>query len=485
MQKIKGLEHQLARGNALGYRNPLPRAVSRRDLLASLSTGFGMTALSALMADPAYAGLAAGPLPHHAPTAKNVVFLFMSGGVSHMDTFDPKPKLAELDGTRARLDNYTAGPNRKWLGSPWSFQQHGECGAFVSELFPHVATCVDDLTIVRSMKSDFPLHPRSNIKMHTGRNVGGYPSLGSWITYGLGTENKDLPGYVLLDGGAVPPGGVENFSNGFLPASHQATSIAADGVPMENLAPADLDPIQRAKLDAVLEQDRLLARAQGGDDAIESAVRNYELAYRMQSLLPDVLDLDRETAETKRNYGLEAKEEQARLYATQCLRARRLIEAGVRFIEITCAEVYGGDNGTWDQHTELKKGHEGNARITDQPVAALLKDLKDRGMLDETLVVWATEFGRTPDTGNGDGRDHHETGFTIWMAGGGVRKGLVYGNTDELGVHAVENVMTVHDLHATILHLVGLDHERLTYRFGGRDVSLTDVHGRVFHDLLA
>lgn len=457
--------------------------LSRRELLSTMSTGFGMTALSALMADPAYAGLAATPGPHHTPTAKNVVFLFMSGGVSHMDTFDPKPKLAELNGTKATLDNYTAGPNRKWLGSPWKFKQHGQSGAAVSELFPHVATCVDDLAIVRSMKSDFPLHPRSNIKLHTGRNVGGYPSLGSWITYGLGTENRDLPGYVLLDGGAVPPGGVENFSSGFLPASHQATSVAADGVPIHNLAPADMDLVQRAKLDAIIEQDRLLARSQGGD-AIESAIRNYELAYRMQSLLPDVLDLSRENAETKRNYGLEAEEREERLYGTQCLRARRLIEAGVRFVEITCAEVYGGNNGTWDQHTDLKKGHEGNARITDRPVAALVSDLKARGMLDETLVVWATEFGRTPDTGNGDGRDHHETGFTIWMAGGGARNGLVYGNTDELGVHAVEDVMTVHDLHATILHLAGLDHERLTYRFGGRDISLTDVHGRVVHDLI-
>lgn len=470
-----------------GTRVPGGRTIhglSRRELLSTMSTGFGMTALSALMADPAYAGLAATPGPHHTPTAKNVVFLFMSGGVSHMDTFDPKPKLAELDGTKATLDNYTAGPNRKWLGSPWKFKQHGQSGAAVSELFPHVATCVDDLAIVRSMKSDFPLHPRSNIKLHTGRNVGGYPSLGSWITYGLGTENRDLPGYVLLDGGAVPPGGVENFSSGFLPASHQATSVAADGVPIHNLAPADMDLVQRAKLDAIIEQDRLLARSQGGDDAIESAIRNYELAYRMQSLLPDVLDLSRENAETKRNYGLEAEEKEARLYGTQCLRARRLIEAGVRFVEITCAEVYGGNNGTWDQHTDLKKGHEGNARITDRPVAALLSDLKARGMLDETLVVWATEFGRTPDTGNGDGRDHHETGFTIWMAGGGARNGLVYGNTDELGVHAVEDVVTVHDLHATILHLAGLDHERLTYRFGGRDISLTDVHGRVVHDLI-
>ena len=472
---------RLAPTQRQAHSNSLPR----REMLRSLSGGFGTTALAALMADSSYAGLATTPGPHHAPSAKNVVFLFMSGGVSHMDTFDPKPKLTELDGKRARLDNYTAGPSRKWLGSPWKFSQHGECGAMVSDLFPHVATCVDDLAIVRSMKSDFPLHPRSNIKMHTGRNVGGHPSLGSWITYGLGTENADLPGYVLLDGGAVPPGGVENFSSGFLPASHQATSISASGTPMSNLAPADIDPVQRAKLAAVLAQDRQLAEEQGGNDAIESAIRNYELAYRMQSLLPDVLDLSRETAQTKRAYGLESSETEAQLYARQCLRARRLIESGVRFVEITCAEVYGGNNGTWDQHTELKKGHEGNARITDQPVAALLKDLKARGMLDETLVVWATEFGRTPDTGNGDGRDHHETGFTIWMAGGGVRKGLVHGNTDELGVHAVEDVMTVHDLHATILHLVGLDHERLTYRFGGRDISLTDVHGKVVHDLIA
>ncbi len=234
-------------------------------------------------------------------------------------------------------------------------------------------------------------------------------------------------------------------------------------IPIRNLAPADADPIQRAKLAAVIEQDSFLSEAQGGDEAVESAIRNYELAYRMQSLLPDVLDLSRETAATKRAYGLEAEEEEARRYATQCLRARRLIEAGVRFVEITCAEVYGGNNGTWDQHTDLKKGHEGNARITDRPVAALLGDLKARGMLDETLVVWATEFGRTPDIGNGDGRDHHESGFTIWMAGGGVRRGLVYGYTDELGVHAVDNVVSIHDLHATILHLVGLDHERLTY----------------------
>lgn len=460
-------------------------STTRRELLGTLSTGFGITALSALMADPAYAGLAGTPGPHHTARAKNVVFLFMTGGVSHMDTFDPKPKLAELDGTPARIDNYLAGASRQWLGSPWKFRRHGESGAEVSDLFPHVATCVDDLAIVRSMKADFPLHPRSNIKMHTGRNVGGFPSLGSWITYGLGTENHNLPGYVLLDGGAVPPGGLENFSNGFLPATHQATPIAAEGVPIENLLPADADAFQRAKLDTVLAQDRQLVRSQGGDDAIESAIANYELAYRMQALLPDVLNLDRETAGTKRSYGLESSDKQARLYGTQCLRARRLVEAGVRFVEITCAEVYGGDNGTWDQHTDLKKGHEGNARITDQAVAALLKDLKQRGLFHETLVVWATEFGRTPDTGNGDGRDHHETGFTIWMAGGGIRGGLVYGATDELGVHAVENVTTVHDLHATILHLVGLDHERLTYRFGGRDVSLTDVHGRVVHDLLA
>jgi hypothetical protein len=462
-------------------------ACTRREALRLASNGFGLLALSALMNDPAYAGPADARAAVPAK-AKNVIFCFMPGGASHVDTFDPKPKLTELDGKP--FDGfYQVGAkketNRKWLKSPWHFSQHGKSGLWVSELFPRIAACADDLAVVRSMVSGFPLHPRANLLMHTGRNVGGYPSLGSWINYALGSENKNLPGYVLLHAGAVPPGGLENFSNGFLPATYQAMGMQAEGQPVPNLKPADATPIRRAKLDVALQQDREFLAATGPDDAIESAIKNYEMAYQMQSVVPDVLDLEKETEATRRLYGIDASDRHKRFYGLQCLRARRLIEAGVRFVEITCPEVYGNDNGTWDQHTELKKGHEGNAQITDQGIAALLTDLKSRGMLHDTLVVWATEFGRTPHTANGNGRDHHETAFTVWLAGAGVKAGTIYGATDEMGMKSVENVTEVYDLHATILYLLGLDHKKLTYRFGGRDVSLTDVHGQVVHAILS
>jgi hypothetical protein len=448
-------------------------------VLKQAANGFGMLALSSLMADEAYAGLVPTAMPHFPSKVKNVILCFMPGGVSHMDTFDPKPKLNELHG------QLSGDGQRTWQGCPWSFKRYGQSGMPVSELLPHIATCVDDLAVVRSMVSGFPLHPRGNILFHTGRNVGGHPSLGSWITYALGSENKNLPGYVLLHTGDIPPGGLENFSNGFLPATHQALPVKAEGTPIENLVPADENAIQNTKLASLLDQDREFLAEAGRNDAIESAIRNYEMAYRMQSLVPDVLDLSRETEATKRLYGLDTSNKDQRNYALQCLRARRLIESGVRFVEVTPPVLFGATNGTWDQHTILKKGHEGNALVADQAVAALVKDLKSRGMLDETLVIWGTEFGRTPDTGNGDGRDHLETAFTIWMAGGGVKGGTLYGRTDEIGKTVVENETTVHDLHATILHLLGLDHERLVYRFGGRDHSLTDVHGRVVHEILA
>ena len=455
--------------------------LTRRRLLSLSANGFGLTALSALMAEDAYAGLVPTPPTHFQPKVKNVILCFMPGGVSHMDTFDPKPKLNELHG------QLSGDGIRTYQGCPWTFKKYGKAGIAVSELFPHIATLVDDLAIVRSMVSNFPLHPRGNILFHTGRNVGGYPSLGSWITYALGSENKNLPGYVLLhpEATSIPPGGLENFSNGFLPATHQALPVKAEGTPIENLVPSDESAIQNTKLSVLLDQDREYLAEAGRNDAIESAIRNYEMAYRMQSLVPDVLDLSRETEATKRLYGLDTSNKDQRNYALQCLRARRLIESGVRFVEVTPPVLFGATNGTWDQHTILKKGHEGNALVADQAVAGLIKDLKSRGMLDETLVIWGTEFGRTPDTGNGDGRDHLETAFTIWMAGGGVKGGTLYGRTDEIGKHVVENETTVHDLHATILHLLGLDHERLVYRFGGRDESLTDVHGRVVHEILA
>jgi hypothetical protein len=464
------------------------RPLSRREVLRYASDGFGLLALSALMADKSYAGLTIQK-PHFPAKVKNVIFCFMPGGVSHVDTFDPKPKLAALDGKP--FDGfYQVGAkqetNRNWVKSPWQFKQHGQSGIWVSELFPYLAGCADDITVIRSMVSGFPLHPRANLLMHTGRNSGGFPSLGSWINYGLGSENENLPGYVLLHAGAVPPGGLENFSNGFLPATYQATAMQADGKPVVNIEPADKDPaVQRAKLDVLLQEDRQFLQSIQSDDAVESAIRNYEMAYKMQSVVPDVLNLEKESDATKRLYGLDTPDKNKRLYSVQCLRARRLIESGVRFVEITCPEIYGSNNGTWDQHNELKKGHEGNSLITDQGIAALIKDLKARGLLNETLVVWATEFGRTPHAPKPDGRDHHETAFTVWMAGGGLKNGMAYGSTDEVGMHSVENVTEVFDLHATILYLMGLDHKKLTYRFGGRDVSLTDVHGQLISGILA
>lgn len=448
--------------------------MNRRRLLQTASNGFGYLAFQALAAQPAAR-----------TRAKNVIFCFMPGGVSHMDSFDPKPKLAALDGQQAKLESYVAGPKRKWLGSPWKFKQYGQSGLTVSELFPHIAQVADELCVIRSMKSEFPLHARANVFLHTGRNFGGFPSLGSWVTYGLGSENRNLPGYLLLNHGDNPPGGLENFSNGFLPATHQAMSVQAEGVPVENIVPAETDSVQRAQMAALALQDKAFLSKAGNNDAVEAAIRNAEMAYRMQALTPDVLDLDKESAATKELYGLNSQNPHQRAYSLQCLRARRLVEAGVRFVEITPPNLFGGNNGTWDQHDKLREGHQTNAQVTDQAVTALIKDLKSRGLLAETLVLWAGEFGRTPDTGNGDGRDHHPFGFTIWMAGGGARPGLIYGATDELGNHAVENVMTVHDLHATVLQLLGLDHKKLTYRFGGRDVTLPDVHGEVVPALLA
>jgi hypothetical protein len=457
------------------------RPSSRRDFLRTASNGFGLLAFSALARGEE--GIVS-PL-HFPATADSVIFLFMPGGVSHMESFDPKPKLAELDGKQAVLNSYVAGPKRKWLRCLWEFQQYGACGAPVSSLFPHMAQHVDDFAIVRSMHSPFPLHARGNVFLHTGRLVGGYPSLGSWTVYGLGSENQNLPGYILLRDAYVPPGGIENFANGFLPATHQATHIRDQGVPIDNIAPADeADAVQRAKIDAINGQDRAFLKEVENDPQVEAAIANYEMAYRMQSLVPDVLDLDKESEATKRLYGLDAENVAKRGYGLQCLRARRLVEKGVRFVEVTCPNLF-GMNGTWDQHSELREGHETNALVTDQAIAGLLTDLKSRGMLERTLVVWAGEFGRTPDTGNGDGRDHHPACFTIWMAGGGIRGGVTYGETDELGNEVARDPVSIHDLHATILKTLGVDHERLTYRFGGREHRLTDVHGRVVSEILA
>jgi hypothetical protein len=450
----------------------IAQPLTRREMLQRSAGGFGMLALSALLAEY---GHAEEPRPHFTPRARNVIFLFMDGGVSHVDSFDPKPELDQRDG-----EVYQG--NRRWLRSPWQFRRYGRSGLPVSELFPHIASCADELAVVRSMRADLPLHSTGVLLLHTGSNTAGRPSLGSWTTYGLGSENRNLPGFVVLNHDVVPCGGMENYSSGFLPATHQATILRAEGTPLENLAPATA-PAQRALLDLVGAQDQRFSESLGRSDAIESAVRNHELAFRMQALVPDVLDLGRESRATQQLYGLDASDPAKRLYGVQCLRARRLIEAGVRFVEVTCPGLF-NSNGTWDQHGDLRRAHERNALVTDQAIAGLIRDLKARGLFDQTLIVWAGEFGRTPHSPGRDGRDHHPEGFTIWLAGGGIKGGTVHGATDEMGMHAVENIRTIHDLHATILHMLGLDHERLTYRFGGRDFRLTDVHGHVIHEII-
>jgi hypothetical protein len=452
-------------------------------MLRASAQGFGWLALCDMMARDSKADESA-PKPHFKPRAKHVIFCFMDGGVSHVDSFDPKPALDKHNGV-AFLDskNPFAAGNRKWLKSPWKFQKRGQSGMPISELFPHIASCADELAVIRSMKADLPIHSTGVVFLHTGANNGGRPSMGSWASYGLGNLNRDLPAFVVLSFGQVPCGGMENFSSGFLPANHQATLFKAEGIPIANLKPNDADAIQQAKLELLKGQNSEFARSVDGHGGISAAIRNYELAYKMQALVPDVLDLSKETDAVQKLYGIDSSIPSKRQYAIQCLRARRLVEAGVRFVEITCPA--GQSDGVWDQHGNLKKGHEKNALDTDQAIAALIKDLKQRGMLDETLIVWAGEFGRTPHSAGTDGRDHHPEGFSIWMAGGGIKGGTVHGATDEMGMHAVEGICDVHDLHATILHLLGLDHEKLTYRFGGRDFRLTDVNGNVIRPVLA
>jgi hypothetical protein len=479
----------LTRGRCPGS---VPPARTRREFLQTASNGFGMLALSALMAERAYAGLrSAQPVPHLVPHAKHVVFCFMDGGPSHVDSFDYKPALAKCQGkpigNQAVSKLSQSNADRVWLGSPWSFQRRGQSGLWVSDLLPHLAECADDLCVVHSMVGRQPLHGQQNLLMHTGRVTGHAPSLGSWISYGLGSEAAELPGYVLLNNDWIPNGGYENFSSAFLPATHGATLLRARGATVDNITPGDPAALQRRKLELLRAQDQDFAHARGQYALIESAIRNYETAFRMQSAIPRVADVVGETSATRRWYGLDSANDYQKYYGLQCLRARRLVEAGVRFIEITCPLTH-ANNSPWDQHSQLKKLHAENALITDQAVAALIQDLKQRGLLDETIVVWAGEMGRTPHTPritDTCGRDHHVNGYSIALAGGGFKKGFAFGQTDEFGNSVAEHPLTIHDIHATILHQLGLDHRRLTFRFGGRDVSLTDVHGRVVRELLA
>ena len=470
----------------------VPQPRSRREFLQTASNGFGLLALASLMAERGKAQQSdTAQQPHFRPRAKHVIFCFMDGGPSHVDTFDYKPQLTQRQGQAIGDDAVSklsqSSANRVWLGSPWRFRQRGRSGLWVSDLLPELARCADQLCVARSLIGKQPLHGQQSLLLHTGRETGRAPSLGSWVSYGLGTENQNLPCYVLLNNDWIPNGGFENFASAFLPASHGATLLRARGAPVDNILSPDSVVIQRRKLDLLFEQDSEFAAANPNNSLIESAIRNYETAFRMQTAVPQIADIGDETEHTQRLYGLDSANEHKKYYSTQCLRARRLVEAGVRFVEITCPLTH-SNNSPWDQHGNLQKHHAENAMITDQAVAALIQDLKQRGLLEDTIVMWAGEMGRTPHTPKitaNCGRDHHVNGYSLFLAGGGFRGGTAFGQTDDFGNTAVSNPLTIHDIHATILHQLGLDHERLTFRFGGRDVSLTDVHGRVVKELLA
>jgi hypothetical protein len=458
-------------------------------MLRRCANGFGAVALAALAQEEARAQTARqtdpmAPRPtHHRARATRVIFLYMDGGPSQVDTFDPKPRLTREHGQRPRfrVEATQFNNNGTILQCPWRFRQYGQSGIPVSDLFPHVAQCVDDLAVVRSMVSNFSEHTSANYFLHFGHGQQGRPSMGSWVTYGLGSESRDLPGFVVLDSGQVPPGGLDCFGSGFLPAAYQASLFRPGAEPVADLRPsAAAAAAQRNRMELIRRLDRRTLERAGPSDPLEAAIANYELAFRMQTAVPELMDLAGETRATRRLYGLDDRVTE--VFGQRCLIARRLVERGVRFVEVLCPPT-GGDR--WDQHSDLYRGHLNNARAVDKPIAGLLKDLKSRGLLDETLVIWGGEFGRTPFAQGSDGRDHNPFGFTMWLAGGGVKGGTIYGATDDYGYHVIENKVEIHDLHATMLHLLGMEHTRLTFRFGGRDMRLTDVHGEVIHGIVA
>ena len=474
--------------------------LTRRELLARSANGFGLLALQALLAEQGVAGGAAtlpaagGPLaprpPHFAPRAKRLIFLFMSGGPSHVDLFDPKPRLKAESGApppfaRPKLERTRTG---NLLGSPWKFARHGEAGIEVSELLPCLATQVDKLCVVRSLVADNINHNGACLQMNSGEQAFQRPSLGSWLTWGLGSENQDLPGYVVLSP-AQPAQGAPLWSSAFLPATHQGTLVSDLAHPIRNLGSARREAArQRAQLDLLQERNARHAAERAEDGAaraaLESRLESFELAFRMQREAPAAFDLAAESPATRELYGLD--DPVTALFGRQCLLARRLVERGVRCVQAYHTQtLHRSSCQLWDQHGDLRAELANNCAATDRPVAALLHDLDARGLLDDTLVLWGGEFGRTPTAEGTDGREHHPFGFTMWLAGGGVTRGHVHGATDEYGWHAVDSPVHVHDLHATLLHLMGLNHERLTFRHAGRDWRLTDVHGRVVQELLA
>jgi hypothetical protein len=471
---------------------------TRRSFLQSASAGFGYLAFAGLSTlhasrasgmnpsffDEEESGNPLAPKAPHFPTkAKHVIFLCMQGGPSHIDTFDYKPQLAADSG---KTGSSARGGNRRFMASPWKFRQQGKSGLWISELFPELGKQADELCLIRSMHCDQPIHPRAMTQMHTGNAQFVRPSLGAWALYGLGTENESLPGYIALNPQAAA---VQNYGSAFLPAIYQGTKVGrqagprpgmnrrgGDGPALPDLTNPRVDrSAQRHQIDLIQKLNQQKLKRDGEDANVEGIIESYELAFRMQDKLPELMDLSGESEKTLSRYGI--GETATENFGRQCLMARRFVEAGVRFIELS--------HGNWDHHQRLRDQLPDKCNEIDKPIAGLLADLKQRGLLDETLVIWGGEFGRTPDAQNGDGRDHNNKGYTTWMAGGGVRGGISYGATDEHGGEAVENKCHVHDWHATILHLLGLDHERLTYRYAGRNFRLTDVYGTVIKDIVA
>ncbi len=464
--------------------------ISRREMLRASSAGFGSLALAGLLAEEAAAavpGDSDNPLalkaPHFQPRAKRIIFLFMHGGPSQVDTFDYKPLLQRDHGKPFPYERprVVSSETFNLLKSPWAFKQHGESGQWVSELFPNVAEFVDDLCFIKSMHASNSRHGAALLELHTGSDTFVRPSIGSWLTYGLGSENQDMPGFITI----CPTqghGGANNYSSAFLPAPYSGTAMGTSRIEAKDAkipfitndqVPRD---IQRRHLDFIREMNQQQLARTGPDRNLEGRIQAFELAFRMQAQAPGLQDLSLESETTRKLYGLDDRMTED--FGRQCLMARRLAEAGVRFVQVS-------HSYKWDQHRRLRRDHTQNAREVDKPIAGLLRDLKGRGLLQDTLVLWGGEFGRTPVAQGSDGRDHNPQGFTMWMAGGGVKPGFSYGATDDYGYYSVEDKVHIHDLHATILHLMGLDHTRLTYRYAGRDFRLTDIHGNVITEIMA
>jgi hypothetical protein len=469
------------------------QALSRRQVLKQFASGFGMLGVAGLLADELAADIVrstASPLallpPPYPAKAKRIIFLFMSGGPSHVDLFDPKPQLAVHNGKPLpfEMPKLVRTKTGNLLQSPYKFQKHGQAGIEVSELFPNIASCIDDICVIRSMVADNINHNGACLQMNTGEQAFSRPSLGSWLLYGLGTENQNLPGFVVISP-SQPAQGAPLWSSSFLPAAYQGTLVSNLKSPIDNLQnPRFTPPMQRRQLDALKQLNDVYQESREEDSRLSARIESFELAFRMQAQAPEAFDVERESAETKKLYGI--GEDATDIFGKQCLMARRLAERGVRMVQVYHTQTAKRSScQLWDQHGGLKTELPANCRATDRPIAGLLKDLKSRGLLDDTLVVWGGEFGRTPTAEGTDGREHHPFGFTMWLAGGGIKGGLAYGATDDFGWHAVENKVHVHDLHATILHLMGINHEKMTYRYSGRDYRLTDVAGKIVTPILA